>query len=135
MRRMLEIYALNAEEAAYLEGFRSWPISLANNSEVSGSVGSLGLLQRLITERVAAPEEVWKITALGVLFGDVLVNISERRLRWRMVYDSSGRTPALQWRNTDAVVYPLSALQSRLAAGEMVDVYALGNGLCQYAWI
>ena len=65
------------------------------------------------------------MNALGVLFGDALVHAFEDRLAWVLAEDEVGPSFALSWKHTDALVFPLTAVRSRLENREPVDAHAL----------
>ena len=65
------------------------------------------------------------MNAVGILFGDALEHATEGRLRWVVAEDNSGVAYALRWKHSEALVYPLSAIRSRLGAGEAIDLNTL----------
>ena len=121
---MLRIYEdLNEKEKTGLAEMREWALAQGDASE--HLIGKLSIAQRIIDSTVFGEQDVWKMNAVGVLFGDALENAKGGRLKWVIAEDHSGPAYALSWQHTEALVYPLSAIRSRLEAGEPVDVYAL----------
>lgn len=121
---MLNIYQdLNEKEGQILKEMRTWALSQGDPSE--HLIGKLAIIQRVIDSGRLGRNDLWKMNALGVLFGDALEHAMEGRLSWVVTEDESGAAFALSWKHSDVLVYPLSAIRSRLQAGEPVDVHAL----------
>jgi len=87
------------------------------------SLSDLRLLQRLIDERVIAPEQVYELQALGVVLGDVMA--ATLGLHWVAVDDEFGHSRALRWRQSDRVFFPVTMISKRVEAGLEVDVKGL----------
>lgn len=121
---MLRIHEdLNAMEKTTLDEMRTW--ALAQGEPHEQLIGKLSIAQRISNENSFAANDVWKMNAVGVLFGDALEHAMESRLKWVIAEDEYGPAFALSWQHTETLVYPLSAIRSRLEAAEPIDVHVL----------
>ncbi len=123
-RAILRIYDdLSPHEVAALEEMRRWAIAQGAANE--HLIGGLGIVQRVIDGGTLGHNDTWKMNALGVLFGDTLQHAMGDRLSWVVAEDNTGRAYALRWQRTDLLVYPLSAIKSRMLAAETIQVQLL----------
>ncbi len=76
-------------------------------------------LQRLIDERAVTAADMRTIENAGAAFGDVVAH--ELGFHWVMVEDAEGRVPALRFRSTRIVLFPLVVFR-RCADEPRVDV-------------
>ena len=68
---MLRIYEdLNEKEKTGLAEMREWALAQGDASE--HLIGKLSIAQRIIDSTVFGEQDVWKMNAVGVLFGDAL---------------------------------------------------------------
>jgi hypothetical protein len=51
-------------------------------------------------------------------------------MEWVVVEDEYGRSPVLRWPGVTLVCSPLTMISKRIEHGEIVDVYALFDGIC-----
>jgi hypothetical protein len=86
---------------------------------------SKGLAQRIIDSGTIKSNDTWKMNAVGVLLGDALKHAFSGRLTWVIAEDGAGRAYALSWKHSEVLIYPLSAVKSRLLAAEPIDLQAL----------
>jgi hypothetical protein len=77
-----------------------------------GQRDDLRILQQLLDQRVAAPDETETLQAMGMVLGDVMV--AQLGFRWVIVKDKLGRSRALQWKDTDAFVFPVTMISKRV---------------------
>jgi hypothetical protein len=89
--------------------------------------GKLGTLRALIENKVFKKEETYKLQCMGIVLGDVFVQ--KMGFTWVIVEDENGRDPALKYRNTSIILYPLTMISKRVEKGEDVDVFELYNGI------
>ena len=134
---MLRIYEeLTNREQRTLDEMRNWAVAQGQPGEHLTSAGKLSIAQRLLDDlfnrSAVSSGEVWKVCAVGVLLGDALEQAMEHRLAWVAVEeeaeeaeDKIGSSFALSWKHSEALVYPLSAVRTRLRDGHAVDVHAL----------
>jgi hypothetical protein len=92
-------------------------------------VGKLRLLDGIISQNFIQPDETWKLQALGIVFGDALVQ--QLGMEWVTVEDEYGRDPAVRYPGTSVLAFPLTTISKRIEGGETIDVYDLFNGLCE----
>lgn len=80
----------------------------------------LEILQRILDNRILDATDKQELQSLGLVFGDVLARKAD--LRWVTVQDALGRDPALQFRNTSLILFPLTMISKRVEDGQHVDV-------------
>ena len=120
----MRIYeSLTATESAALDEMRQW--ALAQGETKEHLIGKVLIIQRVIDSGAVGAKDVWKMNALGVLFGDALQQALGDSLAWVVVDDDAGRAYALRWRQSEMLIYPLSAIKTRLLAQEPLDVQGL----------
>ena len=84
----------------------------------------LDLLQALLDQQVVLPGQIRKLQAMGVIMGDLLAD--ELDMHWVVYEDDIGRSRALQWRESDNIVFPMTMISRRREAGNetsMFDIY------------
>ena len=113
------------QESENLQAMRDWVVQQGSPNETITAVGKLDLIQRVILESDITARDAWKLAALGLMFGDALHQVMEGRLRWVVVEDELGISHALQWKHTDILIFPLSALRAPIQANEAIDVKQL----------
>ncbi|MCQ4145335.1 DUF3806 domain-containing protein [Vogesella sp. AC12] len=122
-----DIAALNAQRQL-IQHFQSTRDLLEKYTTVAGK---LGTLRSLLDVRQFQPEQTYELQAMGVVLGDVFVQ--DMGFEWVMVSDEYGRDPALQYRNSSILLFPLTMISKRIESGEAVDVFALYNGIADIA--
>jgi len=85
--------------------------------------GKLGLLRAIIDARLFGPTHTYELQCMGVVFGDVFVQVCG--WEWRMVEDELGRDPCIKLPSSTIVIYPLTMISKRIEHGDSVDVFAL----------
>ena len=113
------------EETTNLTAMRSWIATIELPDQTLTSAGKLDLIHAQITQELVGRHDNWKLAALGILFGDALHQAFEGRLRWVLVQDSAGLSPALRWKRTEVLIYPVSALRERVQSDELLDIYTM----------
>jgi hypothetical protein len=91
------------------------------------AAGKLGILRALVKGKVFRPEQTYELQSMGVVLGDVFVQ--DMGFHWIIVEDEYGRDPAIQYKNTSIILYPLTMISKRIERGEEVDVFELYNGV------
>jgi hypothetical protein len=120
------IEALAGEDAAHAEKQRTWvrghyePDAQHKYETIEGK---FRLLQVLLDEGWIEPAETWKLQSLGITFGDILAQ--GLGLKWILVDDEHGRTPALLVPETTIILYPWTSISKRIERGEPVYVQKL----------
>jgi hypothetical protein len=93
--------------------------------------GKLGALRALLTAKVFKANQTYELQSMGVVLGDVFVQ--DMGFSWVMVSDEQGRNPAVRYRDTSVVLYPLTMISKRVERGEAVDMFDLYNWLADQA--
>jgi hypothetical protein len=68
--------------------------------------------------------------ALGLAFGRAFLN-EFPDYDWWMVEDEYGRDPAIRYKETSLLVFPMTMISKRVEDGEQVDVGELFDGLAK----
>ncbi len=98
--------------------------------EFTGHESDLDLLQQVLDSRQLKPEATYSLQALGLAFGNVFIE-NHNGYDWWMVEDEYGRDPAVRYRETSLLVFPLTMISKRVEDGELVDVRSLYQDLQQ----
>ena len=93
--------------------------------------GKLGTLRALLTAKVFSPEQTYELQSMGIVLGDVFVQ--DMGFHWIIVGDEYGRDPAIKFRDTNVLLFPLTMISKRIERGETVDVFDLYNGVAALA--
>lgn len=91
------------------------------------SSGKLGTLRALLQAKVFTSKQTYELQSMGVVLGDVFVQ--DMGFKWVIVQDALGRDPALQYKDSKVLLFPLTMISKRLERGEDVDVFDLYNGV------
>jgi len=84
----------------------------------------LGLLQRMLDERVVKPDQTRELQAMGLIMGDILA--AELNLHWVIYEDKLGRSRALRDGSTANYLFPMTMISRRQEAGNnrsVVQIY------------
>jgi len=90
---------------------------------IKGRQQDVAALQRMVDRRVLRTDQIEEWQAMGVLFGDILVN--EFSLVWVRYEDELGISKALRWRKTDNFVFPVPVFSKRVKYREKINVQAI----------
>ena len=80
----------------------------------------LTIIQRILDNRILDEKQTYEMQCLGLVFGDVLARKTD--LHWVTVVDAYGRDPALQFRDTGLILFPLTMISKRIGDGQRVEV-------------
>ncbi len=80
----------------------------------------LGLLQRLLDQRVVHANQTRELQAMGVIMGDLLAK--ELGLHWVIYEDRQGRSRALRYKETDNYLFPMTMISRRWEVGNHTPV-------------
>ena len=83
----------------------------------------LVILQRLLDNRFVGAEQSSELQSMGLVFGEILARRAD--LIWVTVVDSYGRDPALRFRDTSLILFPMTMISKRVENGQRVDVAEL----------
>ena len=95
--------------------------------EARGDIRDLSILQQVVDQKLLANHQIKAWQSMGIVFGDILVK--EFGLSWISYEDEAGSSTALQWKETDNFVFPVTFFSKRIQFGESIDVRALFNKL------
>lgn len=125
---------LTAEESRRLDEQRAIVTRHLADASVENyktPAGKLGTLRALLQAKMFRADQTRELRAMGVVLGDVFVQ--DMQFHWVMVQDEYGRDPAIKYKDTSVMLFPLTMISKRVEAGEEVDVFALYNGLAERA--
>ena len=88
-----------------------------------GDASDLPTIQRLYDRKVLREDDVREWQAVGVLFGDILVE--EYDFEWVSYEDDLGVSKALRWRDTNNFVFPVTVFSKRIQFGQDIDAEAI----------
>jgi hypothetical protein len=92
-------------------------------TSLPGGVEDLATLQRLVDDRAFHEEQTYELQSLGIVLGQVLAGNPD--LSWVTVEDAYGADPALRYKATSILVFPLTMISKRIEEGREVDVESL----------
>jgi hypothetical protein len=88
--------------------------------------GKLGALRVLLEANVFNKSQTYELQSMGIVLGDTFVQ--EMGFHWVIVEDEYGRDPAIKYKETSIILYPLTMISKRIEKGESVDVFEMFNG-------
>ena len=92
-------------------------IEQALGEDLDGSRNDLELIQRVLDQGVVEPEATYTLQALGLAFGRAFLN-EFPHYDWWMVEDEYGRDPAIRYKETTLLVFPMTMISKRVEDGE-----------------
>jgi hypothetical protein len=125
------VIPLDGELAADVHAKRAWVLGhYERDPEASYATveAKLVLLDTILSNGWVEPAETVKLQALGVAFGDALVQTLG--LKWVAIDDEYGCDPALVLEGTSVKVFPLTMISKRIEDGEAVNVRELLADTC-----
>ena len=128
------ISALTDDDLERLEGQRAVVTHYLDDdglAKYTTVAGKLGTLQALLNADVFSPEQTYELQSMGIVFGDVFVQ--DMGFHWIIVEDDYGRDPAVKFRDTSVLLFPLTMISKRIEQGETIDVIDLYNGVADIA--
>lgn len=87
---------------------------------LSGTRSDLKTIQEILDARALDDRDRYRLQALGVVLGDVLV--AEYGYEWIAYHDELGRNRALRHAATQHIIFPVTAISRRVEAGIDVDI-------------
>ena len=85
--------------------------------------GKLELLDIIIKSNWIIKTETYKLQCLGVTLGDALVQDLE--FNWIEIEDEYGVDPAIKYKDTSLILFPLTMISKRIENDEFVDIFKL----------
>lgn len=89
--------------------------------------GKLGLLRALLAKKVFHANQSYELQCMGVVLGDTFVQ--DMNFHWIVVQDDKGKDPAIRYKDTSIILYPLTMISKRIEKGEALDVFELYNSI------
>ncbi|GMO70499.1 MAG: hypothetical protein Ta2A_19110 [Treponemataceae bacterium] len=89
--------------------------------------GKLHLLQGIIDNEYYGKNDTMELQSLGITFGDALSQ--QLSLNWVEVEDEYGIDPALRYKNTSILLFPLTMISKRIENDEQVNIKELFDGI------
>jgi hypothetical protein len=83
------------------------------------SIDDCQRIQTVIESNILKPTDTYKLQSLGLALGDVIS--AKIGLDWVIIEDEYGRDPALRYRDTSLIIFPLTMISKRIERGESVD--------------
>ena len=105
-------------------------IEQALDEDLDGTRQDLALIQRVLDQGLVEPEATYTLQAFGLAFGRVFLN-EFPDYDWWMVEDEHGRDPAIRYKETSLLVFPMTMISKRIEDGEPFDVAELFDGLAK----
>ena len=112
--------------AERLESQRKWVRDHYEHNaiEIYNSLkGKIDLLDIIIKSNWVNKTEKYKLQCLGVTFGDAL--IQDIGFNWVEIEDEYGIDPAIKYKDTSLILFPLTMISKRIENGEVVDIHQL----------
>ncbi len=128
------VSSLEADDVAWMQAQRvpvHAYVAPESRASLETAAGKLGLIRALLAAGVFQPDQTAALQSLGIVLGDALVQHVDGA-EWVMVQDEYGRDPGVRIRGTTVLLFPLTMVSKRAEAGEVVDVFALFNGLLDH---
>lgn len=85
-----------------------------------GGRDDLAVLQRLVDDHAFRLDQTFELQSLGIVLGDVLAIHPD--LSWVTVQDEYGTDPALRYKTTSILIFPLTMISKRVEDGREVEV-------------
>ena len=105
-------------------------IEQALDEDLDGTHQDLELIQRVLDQGLVEPEATYTLQAFGLAFGRVFLN-EFPDYDWWMVEDEHGRDPAIRYKETSLLVFPMTMISKRIEDSEPFDVCELFDGLAK----
>jgi hypothetical protein len=105
-------------------------IEQALDEDLDGTQNDLALMQRVLDQGVVEPEATYTLQAFGLAFGRVFLN-EFPDYDWWMVEDEHGRDPAIRYKESSLLIFPMTMISKRVEDGEPFDLAELFDGLAK----
>lgn len=122
----IRINPLSTIDRHYMAEQRAAVEALANRlgTRISGHPErDLQTLQTLLDRQWVPRDDIETQQAMGMVLGDLLAKTLD--MDWVVYRDRAGRSRALNYRNTDVIVFPVTMIAKRYSVGAPVSVQAL----------
>ena len=120
----MSVEQISEEDEALLDHCRrlAWAVAADAYSERIADNLDVKVLQRLVDDRVCAPDDAWGLQSLGIRFGDLLC---DRGFRWVVSVHGDNRNLAVAWKESGLRISAPVLIQKRVEDGEDCDIAAL----------
>ena len=128
-----QIEAPTQEEMEYIAKqliYSSSLIEEITNSDTTGTITDLELIQKVIDSNFIQPDATNELCILGLALGLVFIN-ENAGYDWWMVEDEYGRDPAIRYKETSITAFPETMILRRIEDGEEIDVKEIYFGLIE----
>lgn len=122
----IRIDPLSTIDQHYMAEQRAVVEALANRlgTRISGNPKrDLETLQTLLDRQWVSRDDIETQQAMGMVLGDLLAESLD--MDWVVYRDRAGRSRALNYRNTDVIVFPVTMIAKRYSVGAPTSVQAL----------
>lgn len=122
----IRINPLSTIDRHYMAEQRAAVEALANRlgTRISGHPErDLQTLQTLLDRQWVPRDDIETQQAMGMVLGDLLAKTLD--MDWVVYRDRAGRSRALNYRNTDVIVFPVTMIAKRYSVGAPISVQAL----------
>lgn len=124
-----KIMELNSQDHARLKDQRAIVETYLSKQDLETKyqtpAGKLGSLRALLAANVFSRSQTYELQSMGIVLGDAFVQ--EMEFHWVIIEDEYGRDPAIKFKDTSIILYPLTMISKRIENGETVDVFELFN--------
>ena len=128
-----EVLPLEASDVVALEKQRAVVERFLTEADLKGkyltAAGKLGTLRALLQAKVFEAKQTYELQSMGIVLGDAFVE--HMGFEWVIVRDSLGRDPALRYKNSSILLFPMTMISKRVERGEDVDVFGLYNSVAE----
>ncbi len=114
------------KDEQYLSLHRNWLLHQSEKT-LDNAQARLTLIQDILDEGRVRRTDRQEIEALGVAYGDILVE-EVPELEWVAVEDQESRILALRWKQSSILVYPIDEMSRQIRDYIVVDVKNMVEG-------
>ncbi|MFQ3324516.1 MAG: hypothetical protein ACI90U_002345 [Pseudomonadales bacterium] len=114
----LHTNAMNAQKAKVDD-----LLKLNTGSNLRADLTDIANMQRLLDQHFVNKKDAEMMQAMGVALGDIMAK--ELGLHWVIYEDKLGRSKALQYRETQHFLFPVTMLSRRAAGNAPIDIQVI----------
>jgi hypothetical protein len=122
---------MSTEMTQRIESQRNWVKSHFSKDALykyETTDGKLYLLQTILDKKFYKKDETWELQSLGITFGDALAE--KLNLEWVEIEDDYGIDPALRYKETSILLFPLTMISKRIENDEEINIEEFFHGVC-----
>lgn len=122
MEQKIEAPSLAENQAVSAQIEHASDLALAASGvRLTGGRTDLTTIQKILDSKLVEPEATYLLQALGLAFGRVFIKLHDD-YGWCIVEDEYGRDPAIRYKQTSLMMFPLTMISKRFERGEKVNV-------------